>query len=97
VRASRRAGRTESAHASASIAATTAAQATTGNAVSGTAPRWAAYAFQATSRGRTSGTARESGKKFDVAECHVWTVNEGRVSKMEFFIDAGAMLDALRS
>jgi ketosteroid isomerase-like protein len=47
--------------------------------------------------GRTAGTARESGKTFDVAECHVWTVTEGRVSKMEFFIDTDAMLDALRT
>jgi uncharacterized protein len=47
--------------------------------------------------GRTAGTARESGNAFDVAECHVWTVTEGRVSKMEFFIDTAAMLDALRS
>ena len=46
--------------------------------------------------GRTAGTARASGKSFDVAECHVWTVTEGRVSKMEFFIDTAAMLDALR-
>ncbi|MDQ1481679.1 MAG: uncharacterized protein QOI44_2540 [Actinomycetota bacterium] len=47
--------------------------------------------------GRTAGTARESKKPFDVPECHVWTVTDGRVSKMEFFIDTAAMLDALRT
>jgi len=45
--------------------------------------------------GHTAGTARESGKTFDVAECHVWTVVDGRVTRAMFYIDTAAMLDAL--
>jgi ketosteroid isomerase-like protein len=45
--------------------------------------------------GRTAGTARESGKQFDIPECHVWTVVDGRVTEAAFFIDSGAMLEAL--
>jgi ketosteroid isomerase-like protein len=45
--------------------------------------------------GRTAGTARASAKAFDVPECHVWTVIDGRVTNMAFFIDTAAMLDAL--
>jgi ketosteroid isomerase-like protein len=47
--------------------------------------------------GRTAGTARASGKAFDVAECHVWTVVDGRVTNMSFYVDTAAMLDALAS
>ena len=46
--------------------------------------------------GRTAGTARESRKTFDIPECHVWTVTDGKVSEVSFFIDSAAMLDALR-
>ena len=45
--------------------------------------------------GRTAGTVRSSGASFDIAECHVWTVAEGRVSEVAFFIDTAAMLTAL--
>jgi ketosteroid isomerase-like protein len=45
--------------------------------------------------GRTSGTVRSSGVAFDIPECHVWTVSQGRVSEMAFFIDTAAMLSAL--
>jgi ketosteroid isomerase-like protein len=55
--------------------------------------------FQAGDRviqyGRTAGTVRRSGRHFDVAECHVWTVADGRITKAEFYIDTPAMLDAL--
>jgi ketosteroid isomerase-like protein len=45
--------------------------------------------------GRTAGTTRASGKAFDIPECHVWTVVDGRVTNMSFYIDTAAMLDAL--
>ncbi len=55
--------------------------------------------FQAGNRvvqyGRTVGTVRATGVSFDLPECHVWTVDDGRVTKAEFFIDTPAMLDAL--
>jgi ketosteroid isomerase-like protein len=55
--------------------------------------------FQAGNRvvqyGRTAGTVRATGVSFDIPECHVWTVDDGRVTKAEFFIDTPAMLDAL--
>ena len=54
-------------------------------------------ANQVVQYGRTAGTARASGKSFDIAECHVWTVTDGRVSEMAFFIDSAAMLEALES
>jgi ketosteroid isomerase-like protein len=47
--------------------------------------------------GRTAGTARASGKAFDIPECHIWTVTEGRVSEVAFFIDSAAMLAALET
>lgn len=47
--------------------------------------------------GRTRGTVRSSGASFDVPECHVWTVREGKVVHAEFMIDSGAMLEALAS
>ncbi len=46
--------------------------------------------------GRTAGTARASGATFDIPECHVWTVRDGRVAEMAFFIDSAAMLHALQ-
>jgi ketosteroid isomerase-like protein len=45
--------------------------------------------------GRTRGTVRSSGRAFDVPECHVWTVRDGRIIDVRFFIDSAAMLDAL--
>lgn len=47
--------------------------------------------------GRTRGTVRSSGASFDVPECHVWTVRDGKVVHAEFMIDSGAMLEALGS
>ncbi len=46
--------------------------------------------------GRTRGTVRATGAPFDIPECHVWTVRDGRAVEMAFFIDTQAMLDALR-
>lgn len=55
--------------------------------------------FQAGDRviqyGRTAGTVRANGTRFDIPECHVWTVVDGRVTKAELYIDTPAMLDAL--
>jgi ketosteroid isomerase-like protein len=45
--------------------------------------------------GHTAGTARESGKQFNIPECHVWTVVDGKVTNARFYIDSAAMLDAL--
>ena len=45
--------------------------------------------------GRTRGTVRANGASFDVPECHVWTVQDGRITRAQFFIDSAAMLSAL--
>lgn len=45
--------------------------------------------------GRTAGTVRASGVAFDLAECHVWRVVDGRAVEAQYFIDSAAMLDAL--
>jgi ketosteroid isomerase-like protein len=47
--------------------------------------------------GRTRGTARSSGKSFDVPEVHRWKVRNGKVVEAHFAIDTAAMLDALSS
>jgi ketosteroid isomerase-like protein len=45
--------------------------------------------------GRTRGTVRETGAAFDVPECHVFTIEDGKIARMEFYIDSDAMLEAL--
>jgi uncharacterized protein len=45
--------------------------------------------------GRTAGTARSTGRSFDIAECHIWTVRDGRAVEANYFIDSAAMLQAL--
>ena len=45
--------------------------------------------------GRTAGTVRATGASFDVPECHIWTIRDGRVVAMDFYIDTPAMLEAL--
>jgi ketosteroid isomerase-like protein len=47
--------------------------------------------------GRTAGTTRATNRPFDIAECHVWTVRDGLVSRMEFYIDTATMLAVLES
>jgi ketosteroid isomerase-like protein len=47
--------------------------------------------------GRTRGRTRERGIAFDLAIVHVWTVREGRITRLEVFIDTPAMLEALGS
>lgn len=45
--------------------------------------------------GRTAGTVRATGAAFDIAECHVWRIVDGRAVEARYFIDSAAMLDAL--
>lgn len=45
--------------------------------------------------GRTAGTVRATGAAFDVAECHLWRVRDGRAVQADYFIDSAAMLAAL--
>ena len=45
--------------------------------------------------GRTRGTVKATGASFDIAECHVWRVADGRAVEARFFIDSAAMLQAL--
>lgn len=46
--------------------------------------------------GRTRGTVRESGTTFDIPECHVFTIEDGEIASVDFYIDSSAMLDALQ-
>ena len=45
--------------------------------------------------GRTAGTVRATGERFDIAECHIWRVEDGKAVQAEYFIDSTAMLAAL--
>ena len=45
--------------------------------------------------GRTAGTVRSNGAAFDIPECHVWRVEDGRAVEARFFIDSAAMLETL--
>lgn len=45
--------------------------------------------------GRSRGTVRANGATYDIPECHVWTLDGDKVTKVEFFIDSAAMLEAL--
>ena len=45
--------------------------------------------------GYTRGTVRATGVRFEIAQSHLWTVREGRVQRMEAYVDAPAMLAAL--
>lgn len=45
--------------------------------------------------GRTRGTVRETGARFDVPETHVWTVEDGKVLRFESYIDTAKMRGAL--
>ena len=47
--------------------------------------------------GRTAGTVRATGEPFDIAECHVWRVEDGRAVEAQYFIDSAAMLRALQA
>lgn len=45
--------------------------------------------------GRTRGLALDTGRAFDVNAVHVWTVADGRATRLEAFIDTPAMLAAI--
>jgi len=45
--------------------------------------------------GRTAGTVRANGAAFDIPECHIWTVRNGRVVEGQMYIDSAAMLAAI--
>ena len=46
--------------------------------------------------GHTRGTARATGRTFEVPAVHVWTIENGRVVRYEAYIDNPKMLAALR-
>jgi ketosteroid isomerase-like protein len=46
--------------------------------------------------GRTCVQAVESGREFAIDEIHVWRVRDGKVVRMEAYVDNAAMLSALR-
>ena len=45
--------------------------------------------------GRTAGTTIATGRPFDVHECHLWTIREGKAAAAHFLIDTASMLAAL--
>jgi ketosteroid isomerase-like protein len=45
--------------------------------------------------GTTAGTVRASGASFEIPECHIWTIRDGRVVEAAFFIDTASMLESL--
>lgn len=45
--------------------------------------------------GHTRGTANATGKAFDVPVAHVWTISEGLVTRVEYYIDHPTMQAAL--
>jgi ketosteroid isomerase-like protein len=45
--------------------------------------------------GRTRGTVRATGARFDVPEVHVWTVRGGQVQRFDVYLDTAAMRRAL--
>jgi ketosteroid isomerase-like protein len=45
--------------------------------------------------GRTRGTVNATGRSFDVPIAHVWTVQDGLVTRVEYYIDDPTMLAAL--
>lgn len=47
--------------------------------------------------GRTSGSARSTGKTFDSVAVHVWTLREGKVVRFASYIDHPPVLKALEA
>ena len=47
--------------------------------------------------GHTIGTVNATGAPFDVAEMHLWTLEDGKVVATHFAIDTDSMLAALRA
>ena len=46
--------------------------------------------------GRTSGTAKKTGKAFDVPVVHVWKVEESKIVSLHVFLDNPSILPALQ-
>jgi hypothetical protein len=47
--------------------------------------------------GHSRGRVKKTGREFDVAAIHVWTIREGKVSRFEAYIDTPEMLRALEA
>ena len=45
--------------------------------------------------GRSRGTVQSNGATYDIPECHVWTIEGDKVTRVEFFIDTPTMLEVL--
>ena len=45
--------------------------------------------------GRTVGRSRRTGHRFDAAEVHVWTVEQGRIASLAVYSDIAALLAAV--
>lgn len=45
--------------------------------------------------GRTAGRVTANGAVFDVPQCHIWRIVDGKAVSAEMLIDSGAMLEAL--
>lgn len=45
--------------------------------------------------GRTVGTVLATGVPFDLPECHLWRVENGRAVEAHYLVDSAGMLDAL--
>ncbi len=45
--------------------------------------------------GHTRGKVRGTGREFDVPETHVWTVEDGKITRYESYIDTPKMRAAL--
>ena len=46
--------------------------------------------------GRSRGVVRATGRAFDVAAVHVWSVAHGRARRLDAYIDTPAMLEVMR-
>jgi ketosteroid isomerase-like protein len=44
---------------------------------------------------RYSGTHKETGKSIDAQVCHVWTLQDGKVTKFQQYVDTAKMQDAM--
>src|SRR5262245_27001305 len=45
--------------------------------------------------GRSRGTIRGNGERYDIPECHVWTVDGDKISDVRFYIDSATILELL--
>jgi ketosteroid isomerase-like protein len=45
--------------------------------------------------GRTQGRVRTSGVEFDIPECHVFTIDDDKITSVDFYIDSETMLEVL--